>query len=275
MTTPFKEISREEHELKMHSSHFLSLANSISTTLSSSLRKELDTTVTQSEQQGHGVKIPATEYLENQSKAFHTKIGYKSGESDFIAFGLTTEFIQKCAHKWIGGGGDAETREGISMVEEAFLPTLIDLCVRNLHSALDKLIPQDAFIGIMDDKELALSKETDILCYELKFSFGSYHGSISFMATAEFVASLREDQQAKENIKFKDYLNTNIVRELTVEFGQISLTTDQVKSLKKGDKLHIDHDEVCTIHAEGSKEPFGYGMLGVDAGTRQRVIKIK
>lgn len=274
MESVFEEISKEEHELRMHSSHFLSLANNISTTLSGSLRKILKETITQSENDTRGSKIPATEYLEKHSRNYHAKVGYISGNSDFISFGLTTEFIQKCCHKWISGGGSPVIRKELSMVEEAFLPTLTELCVENLSQALDKLIPSGAEVSIIDDKELALAKDKNILCYDLNFSFGEYNGTLHLMATADFVASLREEQQAKANNQFKQYLNSNITKKLTVEFGEINLTTQQVKNLKKGDVLYIEHDNFCSIHAEGASETFGYGELGVNQDTNQRVVKI-
>lgn len=269
----FRESTSEEFNLRRNASHFSKLSDEISSKMGGSLRRILSATITD-KSDGKIEKISASQYISTLSEDFRFKIGFKTGDKDFFAFGVTNEFIKKCAYKWCGGRNSSfEQAKTSSIVEESFISVLFSACHNNLEQALRSFGDESISVGYIDDKELALGKGTDILYSKLIFSFEEYEATLYLMGTTNIVASLQVEHQEKDNDSFKNLLSSEIKQELIVEFGQLELTPSELKNLAVGQKFRLKCDGLVDVKAIGSSKPICQGELGYN-DKDERVVKI-
>ncbi|WP_210498424.1 hypothetical protein [Vibrio crassostreae] len=269
----FRESTSDEFNLRRNASHFSKLSSSIASKMGGSLRKVLSTTLT--DQSDDGIeRLSSSKYLNTLSEDFKCKIGFKSGGEDFIALGLTGEFIKKCSYKWVGGkSGSLDLNKMSSIVEDSFMSVIYDCCKEGLGQSLEEFGGSDFELGYIDDKDLALSKDADVLYSKITFSFEDYDAILYIMGTANLVSNLQVERQEKENKSFQSFLREQVTQRLVVEFGSLELTPRQLKELQVGQRFIVKHEDVCEIKAVGSEKTICYGELGSNEKD-ERVVMI-
>lgn len=276
MQNIFPESTQEQFGLKLQSSHFLALANDTASKTSGTMRRLLSTTVTLGDDSGHLQKMTSTNYIKTLSNDFIAKVGVRTDSEDFVAIGVTRDFVQKCAYKWVGGGNKPETVEDGSLIDGTFRNILLKVLTEDLQSSLSAVASADIDheVSVFDPSDLSLSSDVEILSCEMVYAFDNFTTTLHFVATAGFVASIQVEKKGQENRSFKDYLEQNLLKEIKVELGTVHLTTDEVKTLEVGAHVPVQHAGTVKLLVDGSDEVLANGTFGSDAESGQRMVKI-
>lgn len=259
----FPELTREEFLLKRSSSHFSRLAEDLSSHIAGSLRKAISVTITDIGSPKIE-KMSSQEYFNTFSNDFLYKIGFNDGDENFIAFGITLDFIKRSTYKWVGANTkDVKPSEGLSIIEDSFMEKLFPICRENLLEALEKRNCVDVAVDFIDDRDLGIGKENEILVCNLDFDFGDYEASLYLVGTTDLISGLHVERRGSNNKLFREHLGQEVKQSLIASIGDIQLNPIELKQLHVGQKLPIEWDgEECIVRLAGVEETFTKGSLG-------------